>query len=174
MEIKSTLKNRSGETLKVEYYESDPLADLKDKTLSGVHAFCFCKNKLVIVYTTDNWMPPGGGIEAGETYEQAVIREVKEETNMRVLHQELIGYQDVYESNRIIRQTRSFCVVEPLGDFISDPAGDVTEIKLIDPEDYKKYFDWGKIGERIVSKAVELNKIYTASAVKNTAIKFLI
>ena|SRR3989344_7505628 len=165
MEIKSILTNRSGQVLNVVYREGDPLADLGDKILQGIHAFCFYGDRLVVVYVKEKryWAPPGGGIEPGESYEQAVIREVKEETNMKVLHQELIGYQDIYESNRVIRQTRSFCIVESIGDFVIDPDGDVTEIKLIDPRDYKKYFDWGEIGEKIMKKAVELNNKYKIS-----------
>ena len=33
-------------------------------------------------------------------------------------------------------------------------------LKLVDPKDYKQYFDWGRIGERIIERAVELkNKL---------------
>lgn len=35
------------------------------------------------------WTLPGGGLEAGETYEEAVIREVKEEVNLDV---EVVNY----------------------------------------------------------------------------------
>jgi hypothetical protein len=50
--------------------------------------------------------------------------------------------------------------VKPYGDFISDPDGSITEIKLIDPKEYKQYFDWGEIGERIIERAIELkNKL---------------
>lgn len=158
MEIKSTLTNRSGQVLDVVYREGDPLTDLGDKILQAIHAFCFYGGKLIVVYAKEKgyWTPPGGGIEPGETYEQAVIREVREETNMKVLHQELVGFQDIYEPDRIVRQTRSFCIVEPIGDFTEDPDGEITEIKLIDPKDYKKYFDWGEIGERIMERALEL------------------
>ncbi len=160
MEIKSTLTNRSGQVLDVVYRETDPLANLENKILQGVHAFCFCHGKLVVVYAKEKgyWTPPGGGIELGESIEEAVIREVKEETNMKVLHQELIGYQDICEPDRIVRQTRSFCIVEPIGDFNEDPDGEITEIKLIDPNDYKQYFDWGEIGERIIERALELKE----------------
>ncbi len=159
MQIKSQLTNGLGQVLDIVYYEGlDPTQDLEGKIFQGVHAFCFYGDKLVIVYADKKgyWTPPGGGIEPGETYEEAVVREVKEETNMKVLCQQLIGFQDIYEPDRIVRQTRSFCTVEPYGDFISDPDGDITEIKLIDPEDYKKYFDWLKIGERIIERALEL------------------
>ena len=157
MEIKSTLINHSGQELKVVYWEGDPLADLEGKILQGVHAFCFYDGKLVLVkHPKSGWMPPGGGIEQGETYEQAIIREVKEEINMKVVSQALIGFQDIYEPGRIVRQTRSFCIVEPYDNFTLDPDGEITETKLIDPADYKKYFDWGEIGERIMERAVEM------------------
>jgi len=161
MEIKSTLTNRSGQVLDVIYREDDPLKDLEDKKLTGVHGYCFYKNRLVIVYSESKeyWTPPGGGIEKGETYTDATVREVLEETNMKVLHYELIGYQDISESGGIVRQTRSFCIVETIGDFISDPDGEITEIKLIDPKDYKKYFDWGEIGDRIIQRALEMKDI---------------
>jgi 8-oxo-dGTP diphosphatase len=163
MEIKSTLINGSGQKLDVVYYEGkNPNQDLVGKMLTGVHGFCFCNGKLVIVYAENKkyWTPPGGAIEQGETYEEAVIREIKEETNMKVLHQELIGFQDIYERDRTIRQTRSFCIVEPYGDFVSDPDEDITEIKLIDPEDFKQYFDWLKIGDRLMERALEMLKKY--------------
>lgn len=163
MQIKSKLINRSGQELAVVYYEGlDPYKNLESKMLQGVHAFCFWGDKLVIVYHQDKkyWTPPGGGIEQGETYEEAVVREVKEETNMRVLHQELIGFQDIYEPDRVVRQTRSFCLVEPYGDFVADPDGDISEIKLIDPQDYKQYFDWLEIGDHIMEIALEMLKTH--------------
>ncbi len=160
MEIKTEFEYQ-GKTYPVTYKEADPTNDLEGKILNGVHAYCFCGDKFVLVYNQkkDHYTPPGGGIEPGETYEQAIIREVKEESNMKVISQELIGYQDVVDianGDRVIRQVRSFCIVEPYGDFVSDPDGDITAIKLIDPKDYKQYFDWGKIGDRIMERALEI------------------
>jgi 8-oxo-dGTP diphosphatase len=120
---------------------------------------------MVIVYAAAKgyWGHPGGGVKLGESIEQALIREVKEETNMRVVSQHIIGYQDVFESDatgviKIVTQTRSFCIVEPYGPFTVDPDGDITEIKLIDPTELTHYVDWGKIGEYILQRALELKK----------------
>ncbi|HEC30821.1 MAG TPA: NUDIX hydrolase [Candidatus Yonathbacteria bacterium] len=162
MQIESSLVNSSDQTLKVLYNEGNPLDNLDGRILQAVHAYCFDKDELVIVYAESKkyWTPPGGGIEKGETYEEATIREIAEETNMRVLHQEFIGYQDIWEPHQTVRQTRSMCIVEPIGDFVSDPDGEVTEIKLINPKDYRQYFDWGVIGERIMKQALEMKESY--------------
>jgi ADP-ribose pyrophosphatase YjhB (NUDIX family) len=161
MQIKSTLTNHSKQVLDVIYYENeDPNKDLGDKILHSLHVYCFYGNKMILVkHPRSGWTPPGGHIEE-ETFEEAAIREVKEESNMKVLRHELIGYQDVYEPNQTVRQIRSFCIVEPYGDFVSDPDGEITEIKLIDPKDYKKYFDWKEIGDRIMARSLEMLKKY--------------
>ena len=155
------IKIKSGEFIVI-YDETNPIKNLDDKVLTVVHAYCFYEGKLVIVYAKDKeyWTLPGGGIEKGESFEEATIREVREESNMEVLHQEFIGFQDIYELNRTVRQTRSFCNVKPFGPFISDPDGDITEVKLIDPKDLKQYVDWGVIGDHLLKKAIEMSRIY--------------
>ena len=162
MEIKSTLTNHSGQILDLIYRDADSFADLEDRIISGVHGYCFYNDKLIVVYAENKgyWTLPGGGVEKGESVPEAVAREVKEETNMKVLSQHLIGYQDIFEPTSVKTQTRSVCIVEPYGDFISDPDGDITEIKFIDPKDYKNYFDWGIVGDRIMERALELKNKY--------------
>jgi ADP-ribose pyrophosphatase YjhB (NUDIX family) len=158
MQITSTLTNRSKQVLNVVYNDIDGELELGEKKIQGVHAYCFYGDKLVLVYTENKkyWTPPGGKVEEGETVSDAVCREVKEETNMRVIKQCLIGYQDITEPQGMITQTRSVCIVEPYGPFVSDVGGDITKIELIDPKDYKKYFDWGEIGDHIMARALEI------------------
>ena len=160
MQIKSQLTNRAGQVLEVIYNDVDSSRELKGKTVSGVHGFCFYDNKLVIVFAKNKgyWTPPGGGVEPGESVEQALIREVKEETNMHVISQHLIGYQDIFEPAGTITQTRSVCIVEPIALFKNDPDGEITEIKLIDPLDFKKYFDWGIVGEQLMKRALHIKE----------------
>lgn len=160
-EIKSVMKTRQMGEIPYVYRDLDSTEEIKDKKVNSVHAYCFCDNKLVIVYAKEKrkWSPAGGGVEEGESVEYAVEREVHEETNMKVLKQQVIGYIEVFEPNKISVQTRSICIVEPYGPFISDPDGDITEIKLIDPKDYKQYFDWGEIGDYIMQRTLEILKI---------------
>lgn len=162
MEIKSTMQTRKSGTVPVVYRDVESLEELGDRTVHGVHAFCFAGDKLVIVYSEVKgyWTPPGGGVESGETVEEAIVREVLEETNMRVLKQRVIGYQEVSESQRLTTQVRAVCIVEPIGPFVADADSDdgegVTEIKLIDPKDIKQYFDWGEIDEHVLARALKL------------------
>jgi ADP-ribose pyrophosphatase YjhB (NUDIX family) len=161
MEIKSTLINPDGQTLPITYRDLDSLDELNGSKVKGVHAFCFCGDKIVIVYSEakGHWGPPGGAVELGETAEEATVREVFEETNMRTLKQKLVGYLEAFEPEKTV-QTRSVCIVEPIGPFIADaaPEGDVTEIKLIDPQDYKQYFDWGIVGDHIMERALQIKE----------------
>jgi 8-oxo-dGTP diphosphatase len=159
MEIKSTLTNRSGQVLAVLYRDIDSDLDIKDQEINGVHAYCFYGDKLVVVYSGKKgyWTPPGGGVEIGESAREAVTREVKEETNMKVLKQRFVGVQEISELGKTVTQTRSVCIVEPCGPFVEDPDdGEITKIELIDPKDYKKYFDWGEIGDHLMERALQL------------------
>ncbi len=158
MTIKQNLNWSDGKVYKLVWRDCDSFEEIKDKKLQQSYGVCFYKNKLVIGGNGNNkWGLIGGHIENGETPEETLIREVQEESNMRVIKQIPIGYQEVINPDGAIDyQLRSFCLVEPIGQFVSDPAGSVTEIKLIDPKDYKKYFDWGKIGDRIMKRAMEI------------------
>ena len=162
MEIKSQFEYK-GKMYKTHWVEDEPTNNLIDGNwIDGVHAICFYGDKIVMVYAgkKGTWGPPGGGIEKGETYQEAAIREIKEESNMKVVHLEYLGYQDVTdEVGKTHRQARVFCVVEPYGDFQNDPDNDITEIKLIDPRDYKEYIKWGEIGDRIIERALEIKSM---------------
>ncbi|MDE2188720.1 MAG: NUDIX domain-containing protein [Patescibacteria group bacterium] len=143
-----------------EYQDANNFDDLEYEKCRQVYGVCFYNDKLVIGFGghKNSWGLIGGTIEAGETFEQTLRREIQEESNMKIISFKAIGYQKVINEidDTFIYQLRYACVVEPFGPFESDPAGSVIEIKLIDPKEYKKYFDWGKIGERIISRAIEL------------------
>ncbi len=147
----------------LEYNDADSFDDLDDSFCKQSYGICFYEDKLVIVFgffggKEREWGFIGGKREEGETFEETLRREIKEESNMEVLYFLPIGYQKVTNTTdkSFKYELRYVCKVKPFGPFVSDPAGVVTEIKYIDPKDYKKYVNWGKIGDRLVTRALEL------------------
>lgn len=159
MKIKSSLTDLNGTVYHLTYEDADSFVALGPGRATQSYGVCFLGNKMVIVLNgkKKTWGLVGGSIEEGESYEECLKREVLEESNMRVLVCKPVGYQMVEQQGRgSDYQLRYVCLVEPVGPFISDPAGSITEIKIIDPKDYKQYFDWGEIGDRIIQRALEI------------------
>lgn len=160
MNITEKYKGKAGVDYIFEYSDADSFDDLDKTKCTQTYAVCFCDGKMVIVFNGNSkrWGLVGGTIEKGESIEETLVREIQEESNMEVLSFLPVGYQKVTDTRdgKIFYQLRYVCTARPHGEFISDPAGSITEIKLVDPNDYKKYFNWGEIGERIVRRAEEL------------------
>lgn len=156
MEIKALNKSTGS---KYRYYDVDSFDSLEVKDWRQIYGVCFYNNQLVVVLNgkANTWSLVGGHPEEGESYEQTLRREIEEEANMKLLKWLPVGVQEVKsQEGHLFNQLRAVCLVEPIGDFVSDPAETITEVKLIDPQDYKEYFDWGEIGERIIKRALEL------------------
>lgn len=133
MTINDSMIHR-GKKYNLVWHDIDDFNKLIGKKLQQSYGVCFYKNKLVITRGSGGWNLVGGHIEKEETPQVALVREVLEEANMKVLKQIPIGYQEVVKPDGTSDyQLRSFCIVEPIGEFVSDPADSVTEIKLIDP-----------------------------------------
>ena len=67
---------------------------------------------------------PGGHVEAGESFTEAVIREVKEETGLRIASSQMCGMKDWVEDD--IRYVVLFYKTEKFeGDLISSEEGEV-------------------------------------------------
>ena len=146
-----------------EYVDADNFDMLDKKLCRQSYGICFCEGKLLIALgyyggIDREWGYTGGRIEEGETFEETLRREIKEESNMEVISFLPIGYQKVTKKDGSFKyQLRYVCKVRPYGPFISDPAdGIISEIKLINPNEYKKYVNWGRIGDRLVARSLEL------------------
>jgi 8-oxo-dGTP diphosphatase len=75
--------------------------DLPQKPQIAVRAFINnVKGKILIIkrantsYGNEKWNLPGGKIEFGETAEQALIKEIKEELNLKCIHSGFLFYMD--------------------------------------------------------------------------------
>ncbi len=158
--IQSQFTDGQGRVAKVAYEDADSFDHLLSQKVTQCYGVCFLNDKMVVVYSGkgNHRILPGGSIEKGETFEECLKREIQEESNMKVISFAPIGYQEVHFEGDVFNQLRYVCIVEPYGEFIFDPDGSITEIKLIDPKDYKQYFDWGEIGERIIQRAIELKE----------------
>jgi 8-oxo-dGTP pyrophosphatase MutT (NUDIX family) len=161
MNLTETYKGYSGVEYIFEYSDTDSFDEIEATgRCKQTYAVCFYDNQIIIGChrAKKSWGLIGGTIEKGETLEQTLRREIQEESNMEVLSFLPIGHQKVIDTrdNSFFYQLRYVALVKPFGPFISDPADTITEIKLINPMDYKKYFDWGNIGDRIIQRALEL------------------
>jgi len=161
----NTRTETNGQKYIYEYFDLTDFERLPQDRVKQAYGVCFSDDKMVIGYggLKKGWGLVGGSVEVGETFEQTLKREVKEESNMEVLSFVPIGYQKLtnLENGKLIFQLRYVCKVRPYGEFIID-GGDgttekgITEIKLIDPATYKEYFDWGDIGDHVIKRAMVL------------------
>jgi len=83
------------------------------------------------------WALPGGRVDAGETVEQTVVREVKEETGLDVKIVRKIGeYRESGVQDGIEYDYYPACfLVKPVGGAIKKQKGEIEEIKLVDPRE---------------------------------------
>ena len=145
--ITGKYKSESGNEYIFEYYDADSFDHLPHDMCVQTYGFAFHGDKLLVVNNIlkpGSYTPVGGSVEKDEHPDDALIREIKEESNMKVLMFKPIGYQKVINvdgTEEPYYQLRYFCIVEPYGPFELDPAGKVTEVIECDIDDYKKYFD---------------------------------
>jgi len=153
-----------GKKYPLHYEDKDDFSDLPHEKCTQVYGICFYKSKVVLGFSRkmQKWSLLGGTIEPNEKFVDALTREVQEESNMKVIKYWPIGFQKL--TNDTNYQLRYACTVEPYGPFVADPdAGEghgVDRITLIDPQDFKKYLNWGNIGDRLIERALEIVKLH--------------
>lgn len=106
-----------------------------------------------------NWSLPGGKLEQGETIEQGIIREMKEETGLDVEIVRLLYLCDVSASNNTLLHI-SFLLKRvagnielPTNEFESNPIYDVEFIPISDLLDYGFSEKFLKLAENKFSDA---------------------
>ncbi len=150
----SWISKKTGKKVLAYYEETDDFSLLPKDKIKSICAYLYFDGKFIIVKNEGNWQPVAGHVEPGESIEDALIREVKEESNMKVLKYFPLGYLYTYGGD--IYQARYLAIVEPYGDFVSDPDGGVTEVKFIDPHDTAKYIDWKDTANFTTNKSLSI------------------
>jgi 8-oxo-dGTP diphosphatase len=88
------------------------------------------------------WHFPGGHVESGEKPEQAIIREMKEETGLDV---KIKRFFDVHVNRQVVKGRRGivvFCwfLAEPIDNKKPEPADDLQETKWVPKKEAMTYF----------------------------------
>ncbi len=79
------------------------------------------------------WMPPGGGVAFGEKLEDALIREVKEETNLKVNYHVLQYLHEFYQNKHHAIEFYFYCkTISAKPELGTDPEIKSSNQNLID------------------------------------------
>ncbi|MEK3912694.1 NUDIX hydrolase [Paenibacillus sp. FSL H7-0331] len=86
------------------------------------------------------WSPPGGAVEQGETLEQAVIREVKEETGYDIAIAGLSSIREIWftDAGHHVLIVSFFAKITGGDMLIQDPDNDITEVRWVDLQTAKQ------------------------------------
>ena len=139
----------------VEWFEDTDFSNIE--RVRQVYGVLFNEDgKILIINTVGNWQLPGGKPEKGESWEEALVREVLEEADVEIENILPLGYQKVNQIKEnkdqpSFHQLRFAAKIKKINDSTSDPAtGIVPERKFINPEEFLEYCPWGNIGKHII------------------------
>jgi 8-oxo-dGTP diphosphatase len=103
----------------------------------------------------DDWSLPKGKLDAGETWEEAAVREVEEEIGLRCrLGDELdpVGYHDRKGRAKVVR----YWLMEPENDVTFTPNHEVDEMRWLAPDEAAEALTYPRDAELVRDAAERL------------------
>jgi ADP-ribose pyrophosphatase YjhB (NUDIX family) len=136
----------------------------------GAFAAIFESDKILLVeqaYPPFRWTQPGGRIEQGETPEQAVVREILEETGLMVAIEELIGiYHAAYKDDVVFH---FLCSVA--GGSLSIPEAEIRSASYFAAHELPTALAFNtrvRIGDAFAKTGLKLRVLDTPETIKST------
>jgi len=166
LEVNPTVFKRvithNGERCDIHHYDIDNFDEIPDELRLKAHAVCIHNGKMLIVNHSewDIWSIPGGTRDDGESIEEALKREIREETNCEVVNFIPIAYQKIVspDEKKYHYRLQYLCDVIPLGEFKSDVAGNINKIFWIEPNKFEEYIENKEFKKMTIRRALGLLK----------------
>lgn len=138
-------------------YYNDPDAPAPNSIVAAASAIVTNNEGAILVHRrTDNdlWALPGGGMEFGESIADTVVREVYEETGLRVSPKYVVAvYSDPKHvfaySDGEVRQEFSVCIACEVLEGQLTISSESTELRWVNPEDLNSLAMHPRIRARI-------------------------
>jgi ADP-ribose pyrophosphatase YjhB (NUDIX family) len=133
----------AGDRYHLAWYDPPFVPPLAETTQALGICFTFERRIVMVTWDGQHWTLPGGTIEPGETLEQALSREVREEACARVRASAYLGCQRVTPLDgdpTPYYQTRFWARVE-LAEF--RPEHEMIGRRLVSPEEFGSVLFWG-------------------------------
>lgn len=92
--------------------------------------------KEILEDSKEHWIFPGGGVEFGETIEEAAKREIKEEIGLNVEIKYFLGFKEIIRPHFYYHTVIFFFVAEPFNDNI-ERIDNVLEAKYFTTDEVK-------------------------------------